>query len=158
VKNLISTLLLSIFLCFATKAQTVYIVDYEGFKSRIEQNSDTTYVVNFWATWCKPCIEEMPVFEALIQKTINRPVKVLMVSLDFIQDLSKLKEFLKNNPLKTDVFLLNAPDQNAWIGKIDASWSGGIPATLVLNKQKSKRKFIEKQVKLTELEAILQEF
>jgi len=106
-------------------------------------NSDTVYIINFWATWCGPCRKELPGLEKIHREYSDRKVKVLLVSLDFPDQINKgLKQFLKSNDITAQVILLNDPDANAWIDKVDPGWSGSLPATLIY-KGKS-RYFFEK--------------
>ena len=88
-----------------------------------------TLVINFWATWCKPCVEELPYFEQLAEETDAR---VVMVSLDFKKDVAtKLKKFVETRELKLPIIALADGDYNAWIDRVDPSWSGAIPVTLI---------------------------
>ena len=88
----------------------------------LQTKSDTLFVVNFWATWCEPCIEELPAFEAINQEYKNQKFKMLLVSLDFNkQKEKKLIPFIINHHLKAKVLHLNDPDANAWIEKVDAN-------------------------------------
>lgn len=96
-----------------------------------DKNNDTTYVVNFWATWCGPCVKELPYFEQLTEAYKDHKVKVILVSLDFPKKMDrKLLPFLKKRQLKSDVVLLDDPKTNKWIDMVDPSWSGAIPVTL----------------------------
>ena len=111
--------------------------DFKGFEPYLHTKSDTTYVVNFWATWCAPCVKELPYFEEYYKKTKDQPVKVLLVSLDFPKDVEKrLLPFIKKKNLQPEVVLLDDGDADTWINKIDPNWSGAIPYTLVFNKDK----------------------
>ena len=93
--------------------------------------NDTTYVINFWATWCKPCVKELPYFEQLTKKYTGSKVKVVLVSLDFPKQLeSKLVPFVKKHELKSTVVALLDGKYNDWIDKVSKEWSGAIPATL----------------------------
>ena len=95
-------------------------------------NNDTTYVINFWATWCKPCVEELPYFQALHEAYEGQPVKVVLVSLDFPQKLeSKLVPFVEERRLQPLVVALLDGRYNDWIDKVSAEWTGAIPATLI---------------------------
>jgi thiol-disulfide isomerase/thioredoxin len=128
-----------IFFCSAVDAQTteVPILDFEGIRPYLEKNNDTVYVVNFWATWCKPCVEELPFFEQLHQDQINHPVQVILVSLDFRKQIEmKLIPFINEYSLQSKVILLDDPDANSWIDQVDESWSGAIPVTLVYKREK----------------------
>lgn len=123
----------------------------------LKKENDTTYVVNFWATWCVPCVEELPNFEKLNATYKDKKVKVLLVSIDFPKMAeSKLLPFIKNKNLKSDVVLLNDPDANSWINKVDSTWSGAIPATIIY--KKNKRNFYEKSFTYEELETEVKKF
>ncbi len=102
-----------------------------------EQDNDTTYVINFWATWCKPCVEELPYFEKLATETANQPVKIVMVSLDFAKEVrGKLLDFVTNRPLDLPVIALVDGRYNDWIDRVDPQWGGAIPITVVYKGKK----------------------
>jgi thiol-disulfide isomerase/thioredoxin len=91
--------------------------------------ADETLVINFWATWCQPCVEELPYFEQLARET---EVRVVMVSLDFKKDVAtKLKKFVEQRNLKLPIVALADGDYNSWIDRVDPSWGGAIPVTLI---------------------------
>lgn len=117
---------------------SIEVYDFENFKPFLKQQDDVIYVINFWATWCKPCVEELPAFTKLHEKYQNKKVKVLLVSLDFP---TKIKEqlipFIKIKKLEPEVILLDDPDQNNWIPQISEKWSGAIPATFIYKNNKS---------------------
>jgi thiol-disulfide isomerase/thioredoxin len=114
---------------------------------------DTVYVINFWATWCQPCVQELPIFNELHRKFANSPVKILMVSLDFKDSYPyKLQGFLKRKPLLPDVVWLAETDPNSYIPKIEPSWEGSIPATLIIRPHKDKT-FLEGQLNYRKLSA-----
>lgn len=137
-----------VFFLLNGKAQTVSkVYKIDGLVNRIN-NPDTTYIINFWATWCKPCVAELPSFDSLSK--ISK-VKILLVSLDFREDLEKkVNPFLKSHNIKMECVLLDEINGNDFINKIDNSWTGGIPATLIKNK--AHRIFIEKKMHLSELQ------
>lgn len=124
--------------------------DYEGLQYYLNQDDDSTYVINFWATWCLPCVEELPHFEKLGKEYKDKNVQVLLVSLDMVKNAeTKLVPFVKEKKLKSEVILLQDTDANTWIPKIDKTWSGAIPATLIYNK--NKRAFYEQSFTYEEL-------
>ena len=95
-------------------------------------NNDTTYVVNFWATWCKPCIAELPYFEELNNSRSQEKVKVILVSLDFPKQVeTNLLPFLDKRKISSEVVVLLDGKYNDWIDKVSPDWSGAIPATYV---------------------------
>ena len=100
--------------------------------------NDTTYVINFWATWCKPCVEELPFFEDLHEKFPNEKLKVILVSLDFPNKLEeKLVPFINENKLKSDVVVLLDGDYNNWIDQVNSDWDGAIPVTHIYRNETS---------------------
>ncbi len=135
------------FASFCLKAQTVTVYKINDLLNRFHNKSDTIYVVNFWATWCKPCIAELPEFEKLHQDTTLGKVKVLLVSMDFKEELhKKLKLFLEKHPYSSEVILLDEINGNDFINKISEKWSGAIPATLITKKDKTLHQLFEQKV------------
>ena len=117
---------------------------FDDFAPLLDVQNDTLYVFNFWATWCAPCVEEMPYFETLHEKTAGKKVKVCLVSLDFKKDLDrKLRPFLAEKKLQATVLMLADGRYNDWIDRVSPEWSGAIPATLLL--KEGKRAFYGEQ-------------
>ena len=109
------------------------------------QVSDTTYIINFWATWCRPCVAELPHFEEVQANYAQQKVRVLLVSMDFVKDIEdRVVPFIERHNLQSTVWLLNETDANRWIERVDPSWSGALPATLILNSARARRSFYEK--------------
>lgn len=137
--------------------QTVPVYDFAGLEPILHQQNDTCYVVNFWATWCKPCVEELPAFEELQETFKNEKLKVLLVSLDFIKYYdTQLLPFIADRKLKSEVVLLNDPRSNTWIDKVSPDWSGAIPATIIYRGEM--RQFYERSFTFEELESEVNAF
>jgi len=135
----------------------VPVYDFEAFAHILEQEDDKIYVVNFWATWCKPCIKELPEFEAIVENYGNQGVEVILVSLDFSEKLkSHVIPFIEEHNLQSKVVLLDDTDSNTWIPKVAEQWSGAIPATIIYSKDS--RKFYERTFTYNELETELKTF
>lgn len=133
------------------------IYDFEGLRPLLYTDTDKIYVVNFWATWCAPCVKELPHFEALNETYRDKNVEVLLVTLDFPKKYeSHVKPFIKKHKLNSKVVALNDMNSNMWIPEISADWSGAIPATLIFNKDK--RQFYEHTFTYEELEAEVKRF
>ena len=138
------------------KAQQVDLVDRSWIDHMNQNNSDTTYIINFWATWCKPCVEELPAFEKINAEYKNQKVKVILVSCDFRKQLdSRVIPFLKDKNILCKVVLMNESDPNNWIERVDSKFSGAIPATLIINGKKDFRFFKEGETTYTELQSIV---
>lgn len=117
---------------------------------------DTVFIINFWATWCAPCVAELPEFNALQQRYAGKPVKIIMVSLDFKEDYPmKLAGFVQRKRLQPEVVWLTDTDPNVFIPKIENSWQGSIPATIVVSTGKQFKKFIEGSVTEKEIKNIV---
>lgn len=130
--------------------QNISITDFTGIEKWLNKQTDSVYVVNFWATWCAPCVEEFPYFERFANEHRNRKIKVLMVNLDFPDQYDKrLIPFLKARKSKLHIVMLDDPNQNFWISKVDSGWSGSLPATLIYSKEQ--RIFLEKELTYDEL-------
>lgn len=133
------------------------VYTFDEFEKLLKVHPQKTYVVNFWATWCKPCVKEIPYFEKLQSTYSSQELEVVLVSLDFPSKVdSQLLPFLEERHLRSQVILLDDPHQNRWIPKIDKDWSGAIPATLIFNA--NRRSFYEKSFTFMSLEAELQDF
>ena len=150
-------LILLLILGLESQAQEVEVIKFDQLETLIQTPANQIRIFNFWATWCKPCLEEMPYFEAVTQTYDPSEVKVYLISLDFKSQLdSKLKPFVKSKGIKSEVKLLDETDFDSFINKIDPRWSGAIPATLVLNRNGQKH-FFEKQFHAGELQQVIKQ-
>jgi thiol-disulfide isomerase/thioredoxin len=161
-RNLFLVSLLGLLLsCQAQESENYVLktVNYDELKSVIQKEDGKLYVVNFWATWCKPCIEELPAFMAVNEEYKSDPnFKMILVSMDNKKQLdSKVKNFIEKNNMKVDVYLLDDNKRmNEWIPATDPKWSGAIPATVFY---KNGEKVFFKELELTqfELEDLIEE-
>ena len=126
-------MLLSLACSLPQEEKAFAVVDYSELEKLIHQEDDQLYVINFWATWCVPCVEELPEFME-VNHEYGSKIKMILVSLD---EASKLETAVKSMKeklgLDTDIYLLDdIPNMNHWIEAVDANWSGAIPATLLV--------------------------
>lgn len=161
-KNLLSGLLLLSFMnLFAQQTEPkLQKVNYNELSSIVDQNDGVLYVVNFFATWCKPCIEEIPVLMEVNSKhSIGSNFKMILVSFDHRNYLNtKLKKFIEKHGIFTDVYLMD--DEKPLmdlIPEIEPNWNGAIPSTVFY---KNGKKLFFKQGSLTqfELEDLVDDF
>lgn len=169
-KKLYCSLLLSLFsLCVVTTLRAGNVVEKDGYSIKVynfdqieplfhpSADNDTVYIFNFWATYCAPCIKELPYFEKVNEMYADKKVKVMLISLDFKSQIeSRVIPFLKRKDIKSEVVVLSDPDANSWIDKVSPSWSGAIPATLVVKGEK--REFYEKEFSYEELQSVINSF
>lgn len=126
------------------RAQKPAVVHLPELKAWMESDNDTIYVLNFWATWCKPCVAEMPYFDRLQKEYEGQKLKVIFLSLDFVEDYdARLLPFLEKTKPYSEVVLLDEPKYNKWIDLVAEEWSGAIPATLFVKHKSGIRHFHE---------------
>ena len=139
---------------YSSNGVEVKSYDFKNLQGYLHKNDETTYVINFWATWCLPCVKELPYFEALNKNYKDKGVKVILVSLDMPKKVeSNLIPFMIKRKLQSQVIHLDDPDANSWIEKVSKNWSGSIPATVIYNKSVSK--FYEQSFTYEQLESEL---
>jgi thiol-disulfide isomerase/thioredoxin len=149
----------ALLLATPSAAQRVAVLKFPALQQRLARPSDTTYVVNFWATWCGPCVREIPAFEKVRAAQAGKKVKFIFVSLDYASQLDKkVNPFVQKHALRSEVLLLDETDPNTWLQKVDTSWSGSIPFTLIYNNQARKRATFERALTAAELSAELLKF
>lgn len=133
-RHILALLLICTVTAMAIGQDVKQYLKFDKFNEEVLQRSsnDTIYLINFWATWCGPCVHELPYFTGLDQRISSHPIKVILVSLDFSRQLdTKFYPWLEANPQEHEVVLLLDPRPNTWIDKVDNSWSGAIPFTYV---------------------------
>jgi len=145
--------ILAVFFTGGVYAQQVPVVKFEALEKVISSKSDSIAVINFWATWCAPCVKELPFFEKVHAE--HPEIKMLMVNLDFADKLDKVIAFVKRKEIKSPVVLLDDIDYNTWIDRVDTSWGGAIPATLIINQKTGQRKFVDHELHAGELQNLI---
>lgn len=125
---ILNFLLLSAFL--GTYSPPLEVISFETFEQMTKKPSEKIRIYNFWATWCAPCVKEMPAFEKVSSE--DDSVELLFISLDDGRRPERVAAFIERRSIKSPVFLLNDIDFNSWKNKVSEKWSGAIPATLFI--------------------------
>ena len=102
----------------------------DGSTMRLETFQGKPLVINFWATWCPPCIEEMPLLDAFYQQHVSKGWQVVGLAID---QPSRVRQFLTQHPVAYPVGLagLNGTALGTQLGNTQ----GGLPFTMVLDAQ-----------------------
>lgn len=148
------TLFILIFMGFALQSAAQRIPEWKigDLEHYMKTDTSEVSVINMWATFCKPCLEEIPGFIRVQQKMSDK-VTLMLVSLDMKQMYpKKLEKFVQQRGYAVPVVWLNETNADYFCPKIDASWSGSIPATLIINNKSGYRKFFETEMNELELE------
>jgi thiol-disulfide isomerase/thioredoxin len=141
-------------LTFQGYSQQILVLKFNELEQHWIKNNDTVYLVNYWATWCKPCVEELPDFIELEKQMKNQKFKMILVSLDFPSQIdSRVVPFLKEQEISSTVIILD-DNPNDWINKVNENWDGDIPVTQVF--QNSQKEFHNSSLNLKELLKIVQ--
>lgn len=141
--------------CDRSESQSIQkwkIADLEEYIAK----SDTPVVVSFWATYCVPCVKEIPYFQEVVKKHKDKGVKLLLVSLDFKESFpDKITIFADKRKFTSPIVWLDETNADYFCPKIDSKWSGVMPATLFINNKKGHRSFFEEEMPKEKFEAEL---
>lgn len=114
-------------------------------------------IINFWATFCKPCVAEIPYFIELSKQYKDKKVSLMLISLDLPSQYPvKIRKFAAKQGFNAPISWLDETNADYFCPRIDSTWSGSIPATLILNTATGYRKFFEEEMKKEKLEAEIQ--
>jgi thiol-disulfide isomerase/thioredoxin len=147
------------FSCRQANSQSIAkwkITDLQEYISK----SDTPTIVSFWATYCGPCIKEIPYFQEVVKQYEKKGVKLLLVSLDFKESFpDKISSFADKRKFTSTIVWLDETNADYFCPKVDSKWSGVMPSTLFINNKKGHRSFFEEEMSKdkfeTELKKIL---
>ena len=149
-KKLVSVIVLVSILATAD-AQGVRRIKIADLEKTIRE-SKTPLIINFWATYCVPCLEEIPYFQNAVKRHQKDSLQLLLVSVDLKDDYAAIKPFMSRRKITARVVWLNETNADYFCPKVDSAWSGAIPATLFVNNKTGYRKFYEEQIKEDRLE------
>jgi thiol-disulfide isomerase/thioredoxin len=129
-----------------TKAQQIPAWKASDLKTAIDTATVPT-IFNFWATFCRPCIAELPTFQAAANQYKSKGLRLVMVSLDVKQAFPKaVSAFVKKRRLTSPVVFLDEASPDVFVPLVESTWSGSIPASLFINGSRNYRRFIEDEL------------
>lgn len=132
-------------------AQSIPEWKIQDLDAHIRKPGNKVLIINMWATFCKPCIEEIPAF-IRVHQSMPAQTDLLLVSVDVKQMYpNKLEKFVTKRGYNVPVVWLNETNADYFCPFVDPSWSGSIPATLLVNPSTGYRKFFEEEMTEQEL-------
>ena len=137
------------------QAQKAEIIKLPALQEIITRDEEGIKVINFWATWCAPCIKELPLFQKLHESRSDVKVTLVSMDLDLDPNPEKVYKFIERKNITANVVILDEQNPNAWIDKIEKEWSGALPATIIINTKTGKKKFVERELHEGELEKLI---
>ena len=150
--NKLILILLSVFSITTANAQEIKKWKVQDLEAAIK-NADKPTIINFWATFCKPCIEELPYFQETAKKYDSAGVQLILVSLDLPQAYpKKISAFAAKNKIKAPIVFLDETNADLFCPRVDPNWSGAIPASLFINNKTGYKKFFEDRLSKEQVE------
>jgi thiol-disulfide isomerase/thioredoxin len=141
---------------FSFAQQVVPAITIKDLQKMLNKETDSTLIVNFFATWCKPCVHELPLLAQMMVDSSNTKYKFVFVSCDNPDNREKkVTKFAKKKKIAGSTYLLLDSSNNYWMQAIDRRWQGSIPATLVYNQKLKKKAFFEGEMLLEDLQGLL---
>lgn len=119
------------------------------------KDDDTTRIINLWATWCAPCIKELPYFEEVNAESQDAKIKIILLAVEDTPE--SISRFVTKKNIQSRVMILDETDGSYWIPKINIDWQGEIPVTLVVNNAHQKKKFHSGEIDKENLIKLIQE-
>ncbi|MCS7153843.1 MAG: TlpA family protein disulfide reductase [Bacteroidia bacterium] len=122
---------LSVLLIAGLWGQVLPTRTWAEIERQLQSHPETLYVLNFWSTWCRPCIAELPHLQAAYERLAKQiPVSFWLISLDFPPDgAKKAARLLHQKGISLPAFWLSEKDPNTWIPRLHSDWDGAIPYT-----------------------------
>lgn len=145
--------MIPLLLLAATTAVTP--VDEAAYQKMIAANRGSITVVNFWATWCAPCRQEMPQLLSFGKKYQAQGVRLLVISADEMGDSAGVVKLLDGMGAPAPRYIKNAADDEKFINAIDPKWSGALPATFVYDRTGKRVKSFFGELSFPELEKVV---
>lgn len=139
----------------AGAAEKLQPVDEAGFQKLIAANKGKVLLVDFWATWCKPCRAEMPELVKLETRLRAKGVKLVTISADEPESEAEAQKFAAQMGVPRPAYIRKAKDDEKFCTFVDPKWSGALPALMVYDRSGKRVKSFYGETPMKELETAL---
>jgi thiol-disulfide isomerase/thioredoxin len=126
------SILLLFFWALQSRAQGLKPVGEKELLNVFKSSTKRT-IINFWATWCIPCVEEMPFF-VTADSFYRSQLDFVFVSFDMLRDTNRVKQKITDLNIPGRHYLLRVTDMDAFINSVDSLWGGALPVTWIVQK------------------------
>lgn len=117
---------------WAAQPVTLDTIDSIGIKNLVKNNSDKLYLINVWATWCGPCVNEFPSLVAINRMYRERDFQFISISADNPEKKDKVLKMLQSRHASNTNYLFNSDDKYKLIEAVDPQWNGALPYTILV--------------------------
>ena len=130
-------------------------LDSDSYLNTVSSHRDRVLLVNFWASWCGPCLKEMPLLLNLARKYKAEGFTLMLVSADEPEDEAQALQVLIKNRVPWPHYIKRARDNDAFIRAVDRDWSGDLPALALYDRKGKKLRFFSGETPLAEVESAI---
>jgi thiol-disulfide isomerase/thioredoxin len=123
--------------------QTLPSIDVGGIKTLVEKHRGKVLVLNIWATWCVPCVEEFPDLIKLARDLDQKDVSFVGVSIDEPEDsTSKVLPFIRRQAVPFEILLKSPGHDEQFINALNSNWTGAVPVTFIFDATGKQRRMM----------------
>jgi thiol-disulfide isomerase/thioredoxin len=109
-------------------------IDDAGLKALVANNDSggKLRVINVWATWCAPCIAELPEFVTMNRMYRRRPFEMITITMDDMERKDAALGVLKEMHMSSKNYIYSGEDKDKLVANLDPSWEGPPPYTMII--------------------------
>ncbi len=166
-KSLFFTIFVSIMISsyplFAEEKQTerkpvIHDIKLNQIETLLSEKKQGLIIINLWATWCPPCVAELPHFGNIYKQYSGKDLHLYLINIEGKQSKEKVLEpFLKKNPLPCPVYLLEGGNPEEFEKVLKTEISGALPVTIIYSSEGKLIKKFEGSITETDIQSVLRE-